>query len=185
MDFRCAGIIKESVVDGRGIRMAVFCQGCDKHCEGCQNQHTWDPKGGYVETIENVLKMYDTNPLLAGITISGGEPFKQAKEMRSLAVNIHSRKGNVWVYTGYTLEELLENLDYWKFMFIYEIDVLVDGPFVLEKRDLSLDWRGSSNQRVLDLNKFRTDPDAYNEYIQTLDGKRKERFELCFNIQKL
>lgn len=153
MNFRCAGIIQESFVDGPGIRLAVFVQGCSHHCKGCHNQHTWDSSGGFVTGTDYILHEYRSNPLLSGITLTGGEPMEQPKAMLVLARGVHALGGNVWCYTGYTLEELRAKKDSAINNLLKEIDVLVDGPFILDLRDLNLRWRGSSNQRIIDLRK--------------------------------
>lgn len=188
MEFKCAGIVQESIVDGLGIRMVVFCQGCTRQCEGCHNKHTWDPKGGYWESTNNIIEMYKKNPLLNGITLSGGEPFRQPDAMLLLAEEIHRLGGNVWLYTGYTLDKLLdmilESFGYVSYKLLGEIDVLVDGPFILDKRDLTLDWRGSSNQRVIELAKFRNDVNAFDKFRKDLNVEQKELLESCLNIQR-
>jgi len=153
MNFRCAGIVQESFVDGPGIRLAVFVQGCSHHCKGCHNQHTWDASGGFVTGTDFILHEYRSNPLLSGITLTGGEPMEQPKAMLILARRVHKLGGTVWCYTGYTLEELRAKKDPAINNLLKEIDVLVDGPFILELRDLNLQWRGSSNQRIIDLRK--------------------------------
>lgn len=139
---RVAGIEPESVVDGNGIRMTIFFQGCSHHCRGCQNPGTWDPdKPVRLMTVEEIVDEYKKNPLLSGITLSGGEPLEQDTfVLNQLCRKIHELGGDVWCYTGYLYEEVkhvLENIDY-----------LVDGPFILEERDLSLTFRGSRNQRI-------------------------------------
>ena len=147
MNFKCAGIINDSFVDGEGIRLAVFVQGCSHHCLGCHNPKTWDYDGGYMSNTDFVIKEYKRNPLLDGITITGGEPFEQIDASYILAKAIHSLNGNVWVYTGYTLEELKNKQNALKLL--SEVDVLVDGPFILKLKDMNLKFRGSSNQRIL------------------------------------
>ena len=153
MNFRCAGIVQESFVDGPGIRLSVFVQGCSHHCKGCHNQHTWDASGGFVTGTDFILHEYRSNPLLSGITLTGGEPMEQPKALLILARGVHELGGTVWCYTGYTLEELRAKKDPAINNLLKEIDVLVDGPFILELRDLNLQWRGSSNQRIIDLRK--------------------------------
>lgn len=155
MNFRCAGIIQESFVDGPGIRLAVFVQGCPHHCPGCHNPHTWDSSAGYITGTDFILHEYRSNPLLSGITLTGGEPMEQPKAMRILAREVHALGGNVWCYTGYTLEQLREKKDKDINNLLNEIDVLVDGPFVESLRDLELQWRGSSNQRIINLKEER------------------------------
>lgn len=158
MRIRVAGIQQDSIVDGKGLRFSVFVQGCPHHCFGCHNPETHSFSGGKMMEIEDVVKQMNTNPLCNGLTLSGGEPFSQPQACTELAKAAKKRGRNVWCYTGYTLEELMsipaakELLD--------EIDVLVDGRFVLSKRSLDLDFRGSSNQRVIDMNIFRKTGDV-------------------------
>lgn len=145
--------ISESVVDGPGIRFTVFVQGCPHHCPGCHNPQTHDFNDGHIVDIQELLNCIKQNPLLSGITFSGGEPMCQPHPLGLLAKEIHKMGLNTMAYSGYTYEELIAmskadpDLD----SFLNEIDILVDGPFILEKRDLSLKFRGSSNQRILHL----------------------------------
>ena len=108
-----AGVIRESIVDGPGIRLVVFAQGCPHHCPGCHNPATHSPEGGYQSSVENIMAAVRSNPMLAGVTLSGGEPFSQAESLAELA---HQ----------------------------------VDGPFLLTEKTLTLKFRGSRNQRVID-----------------------------------
>ena len=108
---RLAGVIRESIVDGPGIRMTVFVQGCPHHCKGCHNQHTWDFEGGYMSSVERVLEEAAKDPLLKGVTLSGGEPFSQAKPLTVLAKRAHEMGLNVFCYTGYTFEKLMSQFD--------------------------------------------------------------------------
>ena len=159
--FRLAGVVRESIVDGPGIRFTVFCQGCPHHCPGCHNVSTLDFNGGKEIAIGKVLDEIDKNPLLAGVTLSGGEPFAQAEAMAALSAEIKGRGLHLIVYSGYTYEELLsqaagEGLRAAAVRRILELaDWLVDGPFVQAKRDLCLAFRGSSNQRIINLPKTR------------------------------
>jgi anaerobic ribonucleoside-triphosphate reductase activating protein len=107
MKMRIAGIVDDSIVDGDGLRLSVFTQGCPHHCVGCQNPDTHAASGGRDEDTENILARIDENPLLTGITFSGGEPFLQPAPLTRLAKEAHKRGLDVWSYTGYTLEELL------------------------------------------------------------------------------
>ena len=154
---RLAGIVLESIVDGPGIRFAVFCQGCPHHCEECHNPETHDFDGGTVCSIEKLLAEIDKDPLLAGVTFSGGEPFCQPEAFASLARKVKERNLSVVSFSGYTLEQLQE-LSVRK-PAVGELlaltDILIDGPYQKEKRDLTLAFRGSSNQRVIDMNKTR------------------------------
>ena len=149
---RLAGVIRESIVDGPGIRFVVFSQGCPHRCKGCHNPGTHDPEGGYDSSAENIIKAILQNPLLQGVTLSGGDPFLQAEGMAELAREIHALGLDIVTYTGYTIEELLEGLDThpgWKAL-LENTDTLIDGPFIEAQKSLMLRFRGSKNQRVVD-----------------------------------
>lgn len=149
---RIAGVINESVVDGPGVRYVVFAQGCPHHCPGCQNPNTWEFQGGSLETPRNLLKEIKKAPAyVKGVTLSGGEPFCQASEMAELARRVHGLGKDIVTYTGYLFEELLEMSKSFPEIksLLEETDILVDGPYQEEKKDLSLAFRGSSNQRVI------------------------------------
>ncbi len=154
-ELRLAGVIRESIVDGPGIRMTIFTQGCPHHCEGCHNPQTHEFGGGYLSHPENILKAIDSNPLLKGVTFSGGEPFMQAEALAELAVEIHRRGLNVLTYTGFTFEQLLESFERFpeRKKLLEQTDYLIDGKFVLALRSLDLKYRGSSNQRIIDVRK--------------------------------
>ena len=151
---RIAGVVRESIVDGPGLRFTVFCQGCPHHCEGCHNMATHDFSGGYDCEISRILEAIDENPLLDGVTFSGGEPMCQPEAFYNLAVQVKERGLNIVTYTGFTYEELItmgeSNIGVKKLMDL--TDILVDGRFVLEERDLTLPFRGSANQRLIDMN---------------------------------
>lgn len=151
MIVRVAGIVQNSIVDGVGLRMAVFFQGCNHKCRGCHNPHTWDVSGGYLTTTTDILRDYAEDPLLDGLTLTGGEPFLQPAAAAVLAAGAKRHKGNVWCYTGFTHEQLIAQHDPNVQELLSLVDVLVDGPFILEKKDISLKWKGSSNQRILRL----------------------------------
>jgi anaerobic ribonucleoside-triphosphate reductase activating protein len=148
---RIAGIIRESIVDGPGLRFTVFAQGCPHRCKGCHNESTHDFEGGYDCEISKILTEIDKNPLLSGVTFSGGEPFCQSKGFYELGMEIKARGLDIVSYTGYTLEELvsLSKEDEYIGRLLDLSDYLVDGPFILEERDLTLEFRGSKNQRFL------------------------------------
>jgi anaerobic ribonucleoside-triphosphate reductase activating protein len=152
---RLAGVIRQSIVDGPGLRLTVFTQGCPHNCPGCHNPQTHDFAGGYDSSAERVLAEYDKNPLLKGITISGGEPVCQAAGLIPLAEGIKTRGGDVILYSGYTFEELLERSaeDEAVETLLGLTDILIDGRFELDKRDLNRRFRGSGNQRILDVGK--------------------------------
>lgn len=154
---RLAGIVRESIVDGPGIRFTVFCQGCPHACEGCHNPETHDFAGGKDISIERLLEEIDKDKLLAGVTFSGGEPFCQAEAFACLGRGVKERGLNITVFSGYTLEELqemaMQRADVRELLEL--TDILIDGPFINELRDLTLQFRGSSNQRVIDMNETR------------------------------
>ena len=147
-----SGIIKESIVDGKGIRYVIFVQGCPHHCYGCQNPSTWEFKQNILIDEQKIIDDILDNALCSGITLSGGEPFTQAKDLLPLVQKIHSLGKNVWAYTGYTFEQLIQFNDD-RTELLKNIDVLVDGRFILEQRDISLQFRGSKNQRVINVQK--------------------------------
>lgn len=155
---RLHGLEIESIVDGIGYRTAIFTQGCPRRCEGCHNPKSLDPNGGAAWALDDVEKKFMNNPLLDGITLSGGEPFLQPAECAQLAQRAHARNLSVWTYSGYTLEQLNEMAkhDIDVNALLDETDVLVDGPFILKERSLNLDFRGSRNQRVIDMKKTRS-----------------------------
>lgn len=156
-DIRIFGVVEESIVDGPGIRYSIFVQGCSHGCPGCHNPESHSPKGGELRSIESVLGGIRSNKLIAGVTLSGGEPFEQPHACAVLAQQLKADGYNIWTFTGYLYEDLMKmsqaNPDI--ACLLDNIDVLVDGPFVEELKSLELDWRGSSNQRVIDLAKTR------------------------------
>ncbi|MGI5893249.1 MAG: anaerobic ribonucleoside-triphosphate reductase activating protein [Candidatus Merdivicinus sp.] len=152
---RIAGIIRESIVDGKGLRFVVFGQGCPHHCPGCHNPQTHDFAGGKSVPIAKLVEEIQKNPLLQGVTFSGGEPFAQIDAFTALARKIRElpQKLDITVYSGYTWEQLqkLPHAD----QLLQLCDYLIDGPFLLDQRDISLKFRGSRNQRYLDLKRTR------------------------------
>ena len=150
---KIASVIDDSIVDGPGIRMTVFFQGCSHECEGCFNKETWDFNGGHYCDVEDIYKAAMNNPLLDGITLSGGDPIYQVKGALELVKLFENTPLNIFVYTGFTFEELLEisknNKDLQAFL--EKIDYLVDGKFDITKKDISLRFRGSSNQRIINV----------------------------------
>lgn len=151
MKTRIYGLIQNSYVDGPGIRMAVFFQGCFTHCKGCHNQGAWEPNGGVEMDTEEIKRRMAIDPLLSGITLSGGEPFLQPEAALDLAKFAHSLGLNVWCYTGFQMIDILETYDELQMALLKEIDILVDGPFVEQKASMDLKWRGSHNQRLIDV----------------------------------
>ena len=155
MEIRIAGIVEDSIVDGRGIRMAVFVQGCPHHCPGCHNPQTHDFAGGIIDDTDRIFEAFRENPLYRGITFSGGEPFCQPKPLKALADRVHAIKKDVTIYTGWTYEALCAMHDPDVDALLSVCDVLVDGPFIEAQRDPELLFRGSANQRLIDMNRTR------------------------------
>lgn len=152
---RIAGIEKESVCDGPGIRFVVFTQGCLHRCAGCHNPQTHDPEGGYDISVDELLKMVDANPFLDGVTLSGGEPFLQAGPLAKFAGECCNRGLSIMTYTGYLYEDIAKsNRIDWREL-LEQTDFLVDGPFVQEKATPDKPFCGSSNQRILEMNQLR------------------------------
>ena len=150
---RIAGIMRESIVDGPGIRFAVFCQGCPHDCPGCHNPETHDFSGGKVVDTDELFAECTEDPLHDGVTFSGGEPFCQAQPLYVLGQQFKARGLNLMCYSGWTFEQLLEKAKSEEFVakLLSITDILVDGRFVLEKRSLALKFRGSENQRLIDV----------------------------------
>ena len=153
MRISLSGVTGDSIVDGPGLRLTIFTQGCLHNCPGCHNPQTHDPNGGSWADTEDILAAAAENPLLDGITLSGGDPFLQPVPCLALAEGAHKLGLNVWVYTGYTWEALWEENDAEKLALLKESDVLVDGPFLLAERSLELQFCGSRNQRLIDVKK--------------------------------
>lgn len=152
---RLSGVIKESIVDGPGIRYVVFTQGCPHRCVGCHNPQTHDFNSGYFKDIDDIYEDVLKNPLIHGVTISGGEPFAQAKQVSQLVKKLKEKNYSTIVYTGYTFEQLYENTedDNGYLDLLSSTDILVDGKFELNKKNLMLKFRGSENQRIIDVQK--------------------------------
>ncbi len=146
---RVAGRVGESVVDGPGLRYTLFLQGCPHRCFGCHNPETHAMDGGVLVSCAQVLDEIDANPLLGGVSLSGGEPFCQSAALLPLVKAIRARGLDVLVFTGYHFEDLLLHTTHRALL--EEIDILVDGPFILQQRNLLLRFRGSDNQRILDV----------------------------------
>lgn len=152
---RIANTVSDSIVDGPGLRFTVFTQGCPHHCPGCHNPDTHDPAGGREVTVEELARRMMANPLTDGLTLSGGEPFLQAEDCAALARLARERGLNVWTYTGYTYERLLEGELPEALALLEQTDVLVDGPFLLSEKSYEALFRGSANQRLIDVKKSR------------------------------
>jgi anaerobic ribonucleoside-triphosphate reductase activating protein len=150
---RIAGKIQDSIVDGPGLRFTIFTQGCPHRCPGCHNPDSHDFQGGTEVSAQELIKTMLSNPLTDGVTFSGGEPFSQPEECAEIAQAAKEAGLNVWAYSGWTFEELFAMEEPAVRRFLECVDVLVDGPFLLEERSLNIKWRGSRNQRLIDVPK--------------------------------
>lgn len=151
-DIRVGGIMEESIVDGPGIRYVIFAQGCPHRCKGCHNPETHDLDGGFLLDTAGIITKFMENPLLCGVTFSGGEPFLQPEPLCEVAEQVKALGKTVAVYSGYIFEQLLDmsgrNRHIRKLLALS--DILIDGPYIEELKDLELRFRGSVNQRLLD-----------------------------------
>ena len=145
MKIRIAGIVPESYVDGEGIRFTIFMQGCLRNCRGCHNPETHALDGGKILDTAEIIAEIKKNPLLTGITLSGGEPLLQIAPALELAKTAKSLGLDVWLYTGYKFEEIPNDAD----ELLKFVDVVVDGEYIEELRNLELEFRGSENQRII------------------------------------
>ena len=152
---RIAGFVEESIVDGPGFRIVIFFQGCAHHCYGCHNPETWDFEGGKEVSFDLIKKIIDDNPYADGITLSGGDPLYQIDASTEIAEYAKSKGLDVILYTGFLFEEVLEMTKANQRLkdLLNNVDTLIDGPFILEQRHLSLKFSGSSNQRIIDVKK--------------------------------
>ena len=156
------GIIEESTIDGEGVRLVVFTQGCSHHCKGCHNPSTWEFNDKNKISDTEILDMVHSNPLLDGITLSGGDPFFQAKNCINLCKIIKKEDLTVWAYTGFIFDEFIkfknkvkcdDRINKDMLNLLKYVDVVVDGPFIIEQRTLDSKYRGSTNQRLIDVKK--------------------------------
>lgn len=147
-----SGIVSDSIVDGPGIRTTIFAQGCPHHCPGCHNPETWAFGCGTKIPTEAVVEIVRSNPLCRGVTFSGGEPFSQPEAFAKLARTLKEQGYEVASYSGYTFEELLAGTEDQKNL-LASIDILIDGRFLLAEKSLEIPFRGSRNQRILDVPK--------------------------------
>lgn len=145
-----AGVVRDSIVDGPGLRTVIFAQGCPHHCPGCHNPETWAFGCGTAMEEETLADIVRANPLCRGVTFSGGEPFAQAEGFARLGRLLKEAGCEVASYTGYTFEQLLRGTGDQRRL-LESIDILIDGPFLLAERSLELQFRGSRNQRILDV----------------------------------
>lgn len=152
MKVRLAGVIETSINNGEGIRKVIFAQGCKHHCKGCFNPSTHDFNGGYECDTDKIIERINNDFMIDGVTFSGGDPFEQAEAFAEIAKNINPEL-NIWCYTGYTLQEIIDKANEkpeWVDLLTH-IDVLVDGKFEEDKKDRNLKFKGSSNQNIIQL----------------------------------
>ncbi len=153
LPLRVINIYPETIVDGEGLRYSIYFSGCFHHCKGCQNPETWAYEQGTVldaEFEERIFEQINSNDLLSGVTLSGGDPMYNPEALLVFLKHLKKRtRANVWCYTGFVYEKLLK--DPIRSKCLKYIDVLVDGPFIESKRDVNLAFRGSSNQRIIHL----------------------------------
>lgn len=150
---RLSGIAYESLVNGPGIRRVLFSQGCSHNCKECFNPETHPFTGGELLNIDEIIKAIKDNPILTGVTFSGGDPLDQADKFAYIAKNINECGLNIWMYTGYTFEYIIENKDNrkgWNDLLKY-VDVIVDGEFECDNTNHLLKFRGSANQRIINV----------------------------------
>jgi anaerobic ribonucleoside-triphosphate reductase activating protein len=156
---RISGITYESLVDGPGIRVVIFVQGCDLACPECHNPDSHSRTGGREHTVREVMRMMKKpgpgRRLIKGVTFSGGEPFMQAGDLAQIAFEARRIGWDVTTFTGYTYEELISREDADIHALLGQTDYLIDGPYLHEQRDISLKFRGSANQRLIDMNATR------------------------------
>lgn len=169
VSLRVAGVIEESIVDGPGIRFVLFLQGCRLHCPGCQNPQTWDFDGGTLVPSDEVLARIRENPLVHGVTFSGGEPFEQAEALLPLAKELKAQGYHLMAFSGFTLEQLVQKPECRALL--EQLDLLVDGPFIEAQKSLDLRFRGSRNQRILNMpstreNGWKAVLDKLNEAVE-------------------
>ena len=154
LSIRIYGTADDSIVDGPGIRFTVFAQGCGRRCLGCHNPDSQPIDAGSMTSADNLLAAIYANPLLTGVTLSGGEPFDQAEALLGFVQRLHAERPQLtlWAYSGYLFEELVAGQPGQAARDLLALlDVLVDGPFMQGQRSLGLQWRGSANQRVIDV----------------------------------
>ena len=149
MNLRVHDIIEGTTVDGPGFRTSIYFAGCPHRCQGCHNPQTWDPGGGEEKSIDDIVDFIVEAE--NDVTLSGGDPLYQYRGVEELCCKLKALGFGVWLYTGYTFDQLKDDSKYARVL--QNIDVLVDGPFIEELRDTSLLFRGSSNQRLIDIRK--------------------------------
>ncbi|MBO4802375.1 MAG: anaerobic ribonucleoside-triphosphate reductase activating protein [Bacteroidaceae bacterium] len=150
MSLHILSILEDTTVDGPGFRTSIYCAGCTHHCPGCHNPQSWAKDSGEQMSLEDIMAVIEADPFAPGVTFTGGDPMQQPEGFTELARLIHKRtKKNIWCYTGYTFEDLLDMPA--QRQLLDQLDVLVDGPFIKACKKDDLLFRGSSNQRIIDV----------------------------------
>ena len=167
MDKLCIlDIVEDTIVDGPGFRTTIYSAGCPHSCLGCHNPQSWDKENGHWESIDAILQIIKNNPV-ANVTFSGGEPFFQAKGFISLAKRIRTETDKtIWCYTGYRYEQLIIKPLFKELLSC--LDVLVDGRFEITLKDSDLRFRGSSNQRIINLNNHFTKAERFCHHLESV-----------------
>lgn len=150
---KISGIVNDSIVDGPGLRFSIFTQGCPHACPGCHNPQTHPFKGGKSYSLRKFKKAILANPLLYGVTFSGGDPFSQAKALIPFAKFVKERGLELACYTGFVFEQLINGTVPYAKELLHHVDILIDGKFVLAQKSLDLKFKGSKNQRTIDVQK--------------------------------
>ena len=169
-----ADLQTDSIVDGKGIRTVIWTQGCSHNCPGCHNPNTHSFDGGDLVELDDVIDAIEDLDGQDGITFSGGDPMFQPKQCAILAKKVHDLGMDVWAYTGFTYEELIEKGNKDILDFLSEIDVLIDGKFELDKKSLELEFRGSSNQRIIDVPRSLENHEVILLEIKKQENKKKD-----------
>lgn len=151
MKFRLAGVNRNSIVDGKGVRYTVYMQGCKHNCKGCHNPETHSMDGGTLVDTDEIIQDIKNKKYISGITLSGGDPFFQPEAATELAKETHNIGKNVWCYTGFTIEDILNRGTDKQKELLRNVDVLVDGRFDISRKSLTEAFKGSSNQRIIDV----------------------------------
>ena len=182
MKIRLASTLHDSIVDGPGLRYVIFTQGCIHHCLGCHNPSTHSLNGGYFVDIDDIYRDIMSNPLLDGVTISGGEPFLQIQPLLMLFRLLKQQYIHIMIYSGYTFEEIVYDDEKKKLLSF--CDVLVDGKFILALKNRDLIYRGSSNQRIIDIQSSLKE-NRVIEYQVSKDGQLLNSYNNNDNIMSL
>lgn len=148
-----AGFNKNSITDGPGFRFVIFAQGCIHNCKGCHNPETHSFGTGTDYTAAQIIAMIKKNPMIKGVTLSGGDPFCQPKQFAALAADLKKQGYEICAFTGYLFEKLIEDKTDDKYTLLQNVDILIDGPFIEAEKSMELKFKGSANQRTIDVAK--------------------------------